>query len=391
MSNPNRVRLRAVVCCAALVLSPVIAGAQQADKAAEKPAKTAADRFGTRPILTDAQWQKLDAAVDRGLVFIAKQQSLDGSFPTEASGQPAVTALCVIAFLSRGHIPNEGPYGKQLVRALDYVLDAQALDGTLMVQRVDRIGIAHFEGNYNHAISGLMLGEAYGMAPATHQERMRTAIDLALRLTRQQQTRPKRNPRERGGWRYMRRFGVSDSDLSVTAWELMFLRSARNAEFDVPKEWIDEGMNYVRQTFSTDEGAFRYGLQGEDDYVSRGMAGAGIVALALGGDHNTDVAKKAGDYILRNGFERYNRSRHNEDRYHYSAYYCGQAMFQLGGDYWFNFFPGFLDVLAKNQNSDGSWAAESNMNDSKYGNVYSTALAVLALTPPYQLLPIYQR
>src|SRR5688500_2330912 len=128
MSNLKQFRRRAVACCVAMVFGPVVATAQPADKAvdktktekavqktadkatdkADKPAqKTAADRFGTRPILTDAEWQKLDKAVDRGLEFIAKQQSVDGSFPTDATGQPGVTALCAIAFLSRGHIPNE--------------------------------------------------------------------------------------------------------------------------------------------------------------------------------------------------------------------------------------------------------------------------------------------
>ena len=99
----------------------------------------------------------------------------------------------------------------------------------------------------------------------------------------------------------------------------------------------------------------------------------------------------AGKWILRHSFDRYNRARHPEDRYHYSAFYCSQAMFQLGGDYWHDFFPGLLDVLVEHQKPDGSWAAESNANDRKYGNVYSTALTVLTLTPPYQLLPIYQR
>jgi len=30
-------------------------------------------------------------------------------------------------------------------------------------------------------------------------------------------------------------------------------------------------------------------------------------------------------------------------------------------------------------------------SEAMFGNVYSSALAILSLTPPYQLLPIYQR
>ncbi len=346
-------------------------------------------RFGTRPVLTPAQWNKLDKSVERALEFLSRSQERDGSFRTHHSGQPAVTSLCAMAFLARGHVPGEGRYQDNIGRAIDYVLDAQAADGTIMLNIKARA--AHFEGNYNHAISGLMLGEVYGMTTAARQKRIRTAIDKALRLTRSQQTRSKRHPEDRGGWRYMRRFGVSDSDLSVTAWELMFLRSARNAEFDVPEEWITEAMQYIRRTFDRREQGFRYGLRGEDDYCSRGMVGAGVVALSLGGEHESEMAQLAGRWILKHSFDQYNRSTHPQDRYHYGAFYCSQAMFQLGGEYWFEFFPGLLDVLVKNQNQDGSWDAESNSNDNKYGNRYATALAVLALTPPYQILPIYQR
>ncbi len=365
------------------------AGDATSDAVTSVPDSPGLDRFGARPVLTPAQWDKLDKSIDRALEFLARSQERNGSFRTHESGQPAVTSLCAMAFLARGHVPGEGAYQDHIGRAIDFVLDSQAGDGTIMLHINSRA--AHFEGNYNHAISGLMLGEVYGMTAASRQERIRTAIEKALRLSRSQQTRPKRFPGDRGGWRYMRRFGDTDSDLSVTAWQLMFLRSARNAEFDVPEEWITEAMQYVRRTFDRREQGFRYGLRGEDDYCSRGMVGAGVVALSLGGEHGSEITQLAGKWILRHSFDSYNGSTHPQDRYHYGAFYCSQAAFQLGGDYWFEFFPKLLDVMVKNQNGDGSWNPESNGNDAKYGNLYSTALAVLALTPPYQILPIYQR
>jgi hypothetical protein len=66
-------------------------------------------------------------------------------------------------------------------------------------------------------------------------------------------------------------------------------------------------------------------------------------------------------------------------------------MFQLGGDHWNHSFPRLLEVLTQAQHQDESWDVESIQGDAMYGNTYTTALAVLALTPPYQLLPIYQR
>src|SRR5262249_22225582 len=118
--------------------------------------------------------------------------------------------------------------------------------------------------------------------------------------------------------------------------------------------------------------------------------GGGVVALAMGGEHHTKMAQACGRWILKNSFNSYNRRRQRDDRYHYSAYYCSQAMFQLGGKYWEEFFPPFQKTLLENQHADGSWDAES-AHDTAFGNIYTTSLVVLSLTPPYQLLPIYQR
>ncbi|MCA9078585.1 MAG: hypothetical protein KDA93_26400 [Planctomycetaceae bacterium] len=61
----------------------------------------------------------------------------------------------------------------------------------------------------------------------------------------------------------------------------------------------------------------------------------------------------------------------------------------MGGDYWSRFYPPLLKTLVDNQRPDSSWTVGNK--DSRYGNAYSTSLSVLALTPPYQILPIYQR
>lgn len=341
-------------------------------------------------ILTQSQWAEIDASVDRGLDFLARNQQRDGSFAGPEGGQPGITALAVMAFLSRGHVPGSGRYGDDLERAIDYVLTVQQRDGLLSVNTVSR----HVRGrpNYNHAIAGVMLGEVYGMTAGELNERIRHSIVQALRFSRSVQTRRKRHPRDKGGWRYLAISGPNDSDLTATAWHLMFYRSARNAEFEVPGEYIDDAMGYVERCYLESEGGFLYGLKPNyhEYYASGGTVGAGIVALAMGGQHQTEMAQAAGRWILRHPFSNYNRREQPDDRYHYSAYVCSQAMFQLGGEYWERFYPEFQRVLLANQNGDGSWDRES-AHDGRYGNAYTTALVVLALTPPYQLLPIYQR
>ncbi|MFO1093803.1 MAG: prenyltransferase/squalene oxidase repeat-containing protein [Planctomycetaceae bacterium] len=347
---------------------------------------------GSRDVLTAAQWARLDQAVDRGLKYLASEQQPDGAFKTLAAGQPAITSLGVMAFLSRGHVPGHGPYGDVINLAIEFVLSTQQDNGLLyglpISQNWERFDGSH-TAIYNHAIAGLMLAEVYGMTQDEQQARIGAAVDKALTYTRQRQIAPKRRNVDDGGWRYVVEYAANDSDLSVTSWQLMFLRSARNAEFHVPEEFISEAMDYIRSCFDDMQATFIYAES--ERRPSGGIVGGGILALALGGEHQTPLALQAGEWILTHRHRLYNGPGvHELDRYHYSTYYCSQAMFQLGGHYWAQYYPDLLDTLLENQRDDGSWEPES-VNDGPYGSTYTTALAVLALTPPYQLLPLYQK
>ncbi|WP_157605214.1 prenyltransferase/squalene oxidase repeat-containing protein [Schlesneria paludicola] len=349
----------------------------------------------TSDLMTSVEWNRLDASVDRALAFLATTQMSDGSFQAPDLGQPGITSLCVMAFLARGHVPSEGRYGIQLERAIDFVLSQQQENGLLFSLPIGQIwqyGTPSHTGLYNHAIAGLMLSEVYGMTQHEQQTRIKQAIHLALALTREHQLRPKRNAGDRGGWRYLGAYTTlkSDADLSMSSWQLMFLRSARNAEFDVSKEWIDDAMGYVRRSFNPNLKSFLYCRLPPGDNTTRAIVGSGILSLSLGGEHQTEMAKAAGEWVLEHPFDDYNRVQSDQERYHYSVYYCSQGMFQLGGNYWARFYPPLMRVLLKNQLADGSWPAESH-RDQMFGNTYTTSLVVLSLTPPYQLLPIYQR
>jgi hypothetical protein len=94
-----------------------------------RPASAAAPAKALAEALSPEKWRQVENSVDRALAWLATQQGPDGSFPTRDTAQPAVTSLCVMAFLSRGHQPGFGPYGQQLNRAIDYVLSCQQDDG----------------------------------------------------------------------------------------------------------------------------------------------------------------------------------------------------------------------------------------------------------------------
>lgn len=363
--------------------------AAEADSKAEK---TSAD------VLSADEWNQLDLAMNRALQFLASQQQPDGSFPTSINGQPAVTSLCALAFMAHGHLPGEGPYGHHLDRATEFVLACQKPNGIVMLNgptsaRMTR-AVHHDLGQvavYNHAISSLSLSETYGMSRSMRSAKVQKAIEKSLDVTLAMQRWRKDLPIDHGGWRYLDDYDENDSDLSITGWQLMFLRSARNAGFDVPKEAIDDAVGYVRRTLDKSLGSFRYTTKPGSDH-SRGMAGAGILALGHAGFHNSFEAQRSGQWLLQYDFDTYNSDGGIErDRYHYSLFNCCQGMYQIGGLYWEKFFPRTVRVVLDNQRSDGSWEAERYQYDRPYGNSYTTALVVLALGAPNELLPIFQR
>jgi len=43
-----------------------------------------------------------------------------------------VAALCVMAFLARGYSPGLAPYGEAINRGVDFIMDTQGRDGSLV-------------------------------------------------------------------------------------------------------------------------------------------------------------------------------------------------------------------------------------------------------------------
>jgi hypothetical protein len=348
--------------------------------------------------LSTAEWQRVDVAVERGLNFLISQQQADGSFPTMGHAQPGVTSLCVLGFMAHGHTPGDGTYGEGLDRAIEFIMACQKENGLITLYGPEESqltrDVSHEIGTaaaYNHAIASLTLCEMYGMGHARQRVRMQQVINKALKAALAMQRWPKDQPVDKGGWRYINDFDRSDSDLSVTGWYLMFLRSARNAGFNVPKQSIDDAVGYVRRVFQKNYGAFGYTV-GTGRSPSRGTAGAGILALGHAGYHNSFEAQRTGQWLLQYSFEVYNDNLGlDRDRYHYSLFNCCQGMYQLGSPYWEQFFPRTVRAVLAHQQPDGSWDAESYHRDRAFGNSYTTALVLLSLGAPNQLLPVFQR
>jgi hypothetical protein len=361
------------------------------------PAQVIAQSSDLSSAFPPGEWVRIERSVDLGLQSLALQQAEDGSFPSNPVGQPAVTSLAVMAFLSRGHLPGEGRYGKELNRAIDYVLDQQSRRGYFSLLQVAP-PTGHLKPSqtlvYNHCISGLMLGEVYGMTSGARSRRIEEALAKALAFSRSVQTRQKQHPDEAGGWRYAYPDSpAANSDLSVTGWALMFYRSARNAEFEVPKQYFDEGLDFVERCFVLDAADREDGVFGyrpttvqPDARPSLANTGSAILTLILGGRHDSEMVRTGLDWFLTREYPAANKTGY----FYLAAYYSSQAMAQAGGSTWNRMYPQVVERLLMEQSPNGSWPAGRG-SEISFGTTYSTSLAVLALTPPYQLLPIYQR
>jgi len=391
----DRLRIKNVVCaavaCAVFLLS--------AGNAQETTQTVVARTSNLSSALPPGEWARVEASVDKGLEWLASQQAEDGRFPSMEAAQPAVTSMAIMAFLSRGHIPGQGPYGKQLTHAIDFVLSTQRRRGYFSLLPVTPPA-QHMSPSqtvtYNHSIAGLMLGEVYGMTSGEQSKRIESAIRKALVYHREVQVRVKKTEGDIGGWRYgYPESPLASSDMSVTGWALMFLRSARNAEFEVPKNFFDEGLDFVERCHEADttlqeKGVFRYrpliSAPKENPQITLANTASAMLTLILGGR-----LQHAG---LADGV-RWFRSRDYPKPWQYGyfylgSYYSSQAMAQVGGETWNQIFPQIAGNLLEEQAEGGEWPPGTG-RERDFGSTYSTSLAVLALTPALQLLPIYQR
>ncbi len=338
---------------AALLLAPLARGAD--------PERAAEDR-------------KVDEAVERALAFLAKtQDTTDGAWRSRGGKNTAITALGVMAFLSAGHVPGEGKYGDVIEKGVRRVLKMQQPSGLIAGDGGHEM--------YHHGIATLMLAEVAGMTDGTLgdlvRERLERAVAIILRAQRTG-TGP-----ERGGWRYQVA-KVGGSDISVTGWQVMALRAAKNVGCDVPPSAIERAVDFIQRCRDPGNGGFRYTPH---DAVTVPCTGTSVLALELCGRdlHRSPEVLKAGDFLVRDNNLPNWRSAH----FFYGVYYGSQATFQLGGNYWGVYRPRLHDVLLRNQEPNGSWAGGGF--DSSFGPAYCTSMAVLALTVDYRFLPIYQR
>lgn len=306
------------------------------------------------------------AAVDRGLRWLAARQQDDGAFALRGSGRNVgVCSLAGMAFLAEGSTPGRGAYGAEIDRTLAYLVACADLQ-TGVIAADDALGRGPM---YGHGFATLLLCETHGMARTPGlRERIAQAVQVILQAQHAE-----------GGWRYTPE--PLASDVSVTVCQLMALRAARNAGVAVPRQSVARAAAYLRQCQNSD-GGYRYMLSEGDPRSAFSRSAAACAALMAANLAEPEEVAQAVSYLAK---FRAPGGQTELPYYFYGQYYAVQAMWFVGGDAWNAWYPAVRDELLAAQNADGSW------NDPQIGPEYATAIACIVLQTPNNYLPILQR
>lgn len=326
----------------------------------------------------------IDRAVKQGIEFLVSAQREDGAI-SDRGHEVAMSSLAIMAMASLGTEPiGVSDAGRAMHRAIDFVLDKrnQDMEGYLGARDGSRM--------YGHGITTLMLTEILGMGATPDQnDKIHEALSDAIKLILAAQKISK-SEKLQGGWRYTP--SSRDSDLSVSVWQLMALRSAKNDGLDVPGEAIDQALQYLRHSYASPidrDGTPRDKISGFSYtpgtfHPSFTMTAAGLLAMQVCGQYDSQLVKGASEWLLQHP------PTPNERFFFYGVYYYAQGMHQAGGKYAERADEFVPELLLPMQRSDGAWLARGG-EERNVGAVYATALSILSLSVRYHYLPIYQR
>lgn len=318
-----------------------------------------------------------EAAVERGLRWLAAHQRADGSWHFDLRKSPcggmcrnsgtetsttAATAIVLLPFLGAGYTHRAGPYQDTVNRGL-YHLAARA--------RMTRHGADLQEGTmYAQGLSAIALCETYAM---TRDPALKDLAQQAIHFIVYAQDS------KGGGWRYT---PGEPGDTTVTGWQIMALKSARLAGLDVPTpNWFlaQRFLNSVQ----SDDGA-QYGYMSPAPRAT--TSAVGLLCRMYGGWRREHEA-------LRRGVERLSAEGPSKDDMYYN-YYATQVLCHWGGAPWERWNRVMRDHLiatqARASHEAGSWHFSGGRGDVG-GRLYNTAMAVMTLEVYYRYLPLLDR
>jgi hypothetical protein len=315
-----------------------------------------------------------EAAVDRGLAWLARHQAADGSWRFDLSGcrcdggcrdagtvssTTAATGIALLPFLGAGHTQAAGAYRETVTRGLYYLMSR--------LQPTPRGGDLAEGTMYGQGVATLALAEALGM---TKDEMLVRPVRDAVRFIVTAQDS------YGGGWRYL---PGQAGDTTVTAWQLAALKSAALAGLEVPSPTFDGVCRFLDRVEA--QGGAAYGYQSPQ---ARSCTSAiGLLCRMYTGWDREQVLDRGLAALAKPG---------PAPQGVYQNFYLAQALLQRDHPAWPRWNARNRDQLVARQaaigHEAGSWFF-ADPETAPGGRLAHTALAVLTLEVYYRLLPIY--
>ena len=340
-----------------------------------------------------------EAAVMRGLKWLAAHQHPDGSWPLHeySKGIPncdcqeefesgvdqcatAGTAFGVLPFLGAGVTHNRSPkdpaelasYRKVVEKGLVFLAQHQVRSND------DKDG--HLGGSmYAHAIGTIAFCEAYGLSG---DNRLKINAQLALKYLLNAQ-------HSEGGWRYN---PGQAGDMSVTGWVFLAIRSAQLAGIDVRKLPLTRAGRFTETCAVGPEDLklSRYAyMPGQDE--RRALTAAGLLTQQYLGWPKDEPNLVAGSEYLMQHMPPESSNKLGEIYYYY---YATQVLHHLEGpnfDLWnHRMREHLIRTQEKSGHKVGSWDPNGTDRGDRGGRMYSTAMALITLQVYYRHLPMYR-
>lgn len=328
-----------------------------------------------------------EAAVERGLDWIARHQRPDGGWSLDTrnacttpacpdrpamTSDTAATGLALLPLLGAGHSHLEpGRYQQTIGNGLRWLVEAQGPDGSLFLGGTTHAAL------YSHAIATMALGEAFAL---THDKRLRAPLQRAVGFIA-------RSQHFAGGWRYE---PLMPGDTSVHGWMLFALRSADLAGVSVPKRTVRLASKYL-ESVATDKSRTTYGyMTGLAPTMS--MTAEALVCRQLLGWRRENAALQRGvDGIAAHLQE-------STERNIYYWYYATQLLHNMNDKRWQQWNArvrdGLIGLQVGGEGCDrGSWdpgAPQEDVWGLKAGRLFTTSLSLLTLEVYYRYLPLYR-
>ena len=346
---------------AGLSLAPVRASAHFEDK-------TKPRLLGVTELVDD----RTQSAISNGLKYLADRQvtngPLAGAFGTTGySAGVAVASLAGLAFMCSGSSPLDGKYSFNIRQCIEFVL-GNVRDSGYIARKAE----GQSSNMYGHGYAMLFLSQVYGMGMNL---RVKDKLSQAIKLTCDIQNLE-------GGWRYQP--AKLDADLSITVCQIMALRAAHSAGFEVPNEVREKTMKYV-EGCQNKNGSFNYTRRGGRQSVA--LAAAGIVSYYSAGIYEGERIEKGLKWIFDRRPGQANGRMVSPMNYYYAHYYAIQAMWHAqiqNPGFWNTWYPAIRDELINSK-----MGQLGIFPDQRIGSEFGTAMACIILQIPYNYLPVF--